>query len=195
MRSNMASPLGIPLPPSEWKRQNPPKGPNFDWEMYRYVPSLAGAIVCLVVFLVMAFLHLYQYLRSRNRIIIFVVIGALCMSSLLLLVCQLITHVHRLELYLTECNRRGRWLRRAYRIALRQRCLAPVHHPRCTDTRRSSMVCCNHIHDAWPYDQTCWWRRCESDPSEVVHKDLRHRGRHDLDHSGPRYVVSAYKVD
>ncbi|CAN9464663.1 unnamed protein product [Alternaria alternata] len=74
----MASPLGIPLPPSEWKRQNPPKGPNFDWEMYRYVPSLAGAIVCLVVFLVMAFLHLYQYLRSMNRIIIFVVIGALC---------------------------------------------------------------------------------------------------------------------
>ncbi|KAG9191133.1 hypothetical protein G6011_09221 [Alternaria panax] len=74
----MASLLSISQPTLEWKRQNPPKGPDFDWEMYRYVPSLAGSIACLVVFLIMALLHLYQYLRSRNRVVIFVVIGALC---------------------------------------------------------------------------------------------------------------------
>ncbi|KAI4683766.1 uncharacterized protein J4E84_006604 [Alternaria hordeiaustralica] len=74
----MASSLSIAHATLDWKRQNPPKGPDFDWEMYRYVPSMAGAIVCLVVFLVMALLHLYQFLKSRNRIIVFVVIGALC---------------------------------------------------------------------------------------------------------------------
>jgi len=74
----MASSLSIAHATLDWKRQNPPKGPDFDWEMYRYVPSMAGAIVCLVIFLLMALLHLYQFLKSRNRIIVFVVIGALC---------------------------------------------------------------------------------------------------------------------
>ncbi|KAI4652071.1 hypothetical protein J4E93_002268 [Alternaria ventricosa] len=74
----MASSLSFAHATLDWKRQNPPKGPDFDWEMYRYVPSMAGAIVCLVVFFVMALLHSYQFLKSRNRIIVFVVIGALC---------------------------------------------------------------------------------------------------------------------
>jgi formate hydrogenlyase subunit 4 len=62
----------------DWKRQNPPKSPGFDWEMYRYVPSLAGAIICIIVFFAMAVLHLNKFLRSKNRIIVFLVIGALC---------------------------------------------------------------------------------------------------------------------
>ncbi|KAF1944759.1 RTA1-domain-containing protein [Clathrospora elynae] len=56
---------------------NPPSSPEFDWKMYRYVPSLAGAIVCITIFLIMALLHLYQYFQLKNRIIIFVVIGAM----------------------------------------------------------------------------------------------------------------------
>jgi hypothetical protein len=63
---------------SNWKRQNPPKAPGFDWEMYRYVPSLVGAIMCLIVFLIMAGLHLWQFVKTRNRIVLFVVVGALC---------------------------------------------------------------------------------------------------------------------
>ena len=63
---------------------NPPSSPDSDsdWKMYRYVPSLAAAIVSLIIFLIMALLHLYQFLRLKNRIIIFVVIGALCMLSI-----------------------------------------------------------------------------------------------------------------
>jgi len=49
--------------------------------MYRYTPSLAGAIVSLLIFLLMALVHLTQFLTSRNRIIIFIVIGAFCTSS------------------------------------------------------------------------------------------------------------------
>jgi hypothetical protein len=66
---------------SNWKRQNPPKAPGFDWEMYRYVPSMAGAIVCLIVFLIMAGLHLWQFVKTKNRIVLFVVVGALCTST------------------------------------------------------------------------------------------------------------------
>ncbi|KAL6704273.1 hypothetical protein ACN47E_008337 [Coniothyrium glycines] len=57
---------------------NPPSAPGFDWKMYRYTPSLVGAIFALLVFLIMALLHLYQLLKLKNRIVIFVVIGALC---------------------------------------------------------------------------------------------------------------------
>ncbi|KAF2681538.1 RTA1-domain-containing protein [Lentithecium fluviatile CBS 122367] len=57
---------------------NPPKSKAFDWEMYRYVPSLVGAIIALIIFLIMAMLHTWQWLRSRNHIIIYVVVGALC---------------------------------------------------------------------------------------------------------------------
>ncbi|KAF2851581.1 RTA1-domain-containing protein [Plenodomus tracheiphilus IPT5] len=57
---------------------NPPSTPEFDWKMYRYTPSLAAAVSSLVFFLLLALLHLYQFLQRRNRIIIFVVIGTLC---------------------------------------------------------------------------------------------------------------------
>jgi hypothetical protein len=60
---------------------NPPSTPEFDWKMYRYVPTLVGAIIALIVFLIMAFLHLWQFLKLRKVIIIYVIIGALCMST------------------------------------------------------------------------------------------------------------------
>ncbi|KAF2027425.1 RTA1-domain-containing protein [Setomelanomma holmii] len=57
---------------------NPPSSPEFDWKMYRYVPTLVGAIIALIIFLIMALLHLWQYLKLRKSIIIYVVLGALC---------------------------------------------------------------------------------------------------------------------
>jgi len=57
---------------------NPPSSPEFDWKMYRYVPSLAGAIICLIIFLIMAFLHVWQFLKLRKAIVLYVVIGAFC---------------------------------------------------------------------------------------------------------------------
>ncbi|RMZ71212.1 rta1 domain-containing [Pyrenophora seminiperda CCB06] len=64
-------------PSFDWKRQNPPKSHGFDWEMYRYTPTLIGATISLVIFIALALLHTYQFLKLRNRIIIFIIIGAL----------------------------------------------------------------------------------------------------------------------
>jgi hypothetical protein len=155
--SDMASLPSMSHATLDWKRQNPPKSPDFDWEMYRYVPSLAGAIACLVMFLVMALLHLYQFLKSRNRIVIFVVIGALCMFSCLLLILHFSMVAYHPTPILTDDNRRSRRIRRTHCFTSRQPSLAPVHHSRCIDARRSSMVCRNHLHDAWPHHKTCWW--------------------------------------
>jgi hypothetical protein len=59
---------------------NPPSSPSFDWKMYRYIPSLAGAIAALIIFLILTLLHLWQYLRSRKLIAFLVISGALCTS-------------------------------------------------------------------------------------------------------------------
>lgn len=58
---------------------NPPSSAKFDWKMFRYVPSLAGAIITLVLFFIMTLLHLWQYLRLRQHVVLFVLIGAVCM--------------------------------------------------------------------------------------------------------------------
>lgn len=61
---------------------NPPSSPEFDWKMYRYVPSLAGAIIALIVFLIMAALHTWQFLKLRKVIILYVIAGAMCTCSI-----------------------------------------------------------------------------------------------------------------
>jgi hypothetical protein len=45
--------------------------------MFRYVPSLAGAIVALVIFSIMTMLHAWQFLKSRQVIMIYVIVGAI----------------------------------------------------------------------------------------------------------------------
>ncbi|KAF1957806.1 RTA1-domain-containing protein [Byssothecium circinans] len=57
---------------------NPPKHPTFDWEMFRYIPSLVGAVLTLVAFTILMLLQFWQWLRVRNHIIIYVIIGTLC---------------------------------------------------------------------------------------------------------------------
>lgn len=57
---------------------NPPSGGGFDWKMYRYVPSLAAAIIALTVFSIMATLHFWQWLKLRNHIILYIVVGTAC---------------------------------------------------------------------------------------------------------------------
>jgi hypothetical protein len=59
---------------------NPPSSPGFDWKMYRYIPTLVGAIIALTIFLIMALLHLWQLIRLRQVLIVYVIIGALSMS-------------------------------------------------------------------------------------------------------------------
>jgi hypothetical protein len=51
---------------------------TFDFEQFRYVPSLAGAIVGIVIFSLLAALHLWQLLSKKRKVMIWVVIGACC---------------------------------------------------------------------------------------------------------------------
>ncbi|KAK3208878.1 hypothetical protein GRF29_69g24093 [Pseudopithomyces chartarum] len=56
---------------------NPPKNSTFDWEMYRYVPSLPGATLGIVVFFVPTLVLSWQWFRARNSVLVFVIIGTL----------------------------------------------------------------------------------------------------------------------
>ncbi|KAF2111526.1 RTA1 like protein-domain-containing protein [Lophiotrema nucula] len=51
---------------------------TFDWKMYRYVPSLIGPIISIVIFSILAGLHLWQLLRTKKKIIVWIVIGTIC---------------------------------------------------------------------------------------------------------------------
>jgi hypothetical protein len=66
---------------SIFKMANPPSSPKFDWKMFRYTPTLVGAIVSLVIFLIMALLHLWQLFKLRQIVIIYIIIGAFCEAS------------------------------------------------------------------------------------------------------------------
>lgn len=57
---------------------NPPKHPSFDWEMYRYIPSLAGAIVSTMVFFFLTLILLWRWFQQRNHLLVFVIVGTLC---------------------------------------------------------------------------------------------------------------------
>ncbi|KAF2264806.1 RTA1-domain-containing protein [Lojkania enalia] len=50
----------------------------FDWEMYRYIPSLTGPIVSIIIFSILAALHLWQLLNTKKKIIVWIVVGAIC---------------------------------------------------------------------------------------------------------------------
>ncbi|KAF2011303.1 RTA1-domain-containing protein [Aaosphaeria arxii CBS 175.79] len=51
---------------------------TFDFEMYRYTPSLTGAIVGIIVFSILAGLQFWQWLRCRKTIVIWLFVGAIC---------------------------------------------------------------------------------------------------------------------
>lgn len=45
--------------------------------MFRYVPSLVGAVMALIIFSIMTMLHVWQFLKSRQVIMIYVIMGAI----------------------------------------------------------------------------------------------------------------------
>lgn len=60
---------------------NPPSTPEFDWKMYRYIPSLPAAILFLILFFILTILHVYAYIRYRKNSTIYVILGGLCKAS------------------------------------------------------------------------------------------------------------------
>ncbi|KAJ8112771.1 hypothetical protein OPT61_g4938 [Boeremia exigua] len=57
---------------------NPPSSPEFDWKMYRYIPSLPAAILFLVLFTILTILHMHSYTQHRKTSIIYIILGGLC---------------------------------------------------------------------------------------------------------------------
>lgn len=51
-----------------------------DFQLYRYVPSLAAAIVFIVLFVVITAYHLYQVVRLRSWYFLVFVTGGICES-------------------------------------------------------------------------------------------------------------------
>lgn len=53
---------------------------TFDWEKYRYTPSLTAAILFAVLFGLLAGVHMYQIFRMKKPFMVWIVIGALRLS-------------------------------------------------------------------------------------------------------------------
>lgn len=51
-----------------------------EFKLYRYDPSMAAAIIFIILFLLATALHLYQMFRTRTWIFIPFVIGGVCMN-------------------------------------------------------------------------------------------------------------------
>ena len=52
---------------------------TIDFKLYRYDPSMAAAVVFIILFLIATGLHLYQMLRTRTWILIPFILGGVCM--------------------------------------------------------------------------------------------------------------------
>jgi uncharacterized protein YqhQ len=50
--------------------------------LYRYDPSMAAAVIFIILFLLVSVLHLYQMVRTRTWILTPFVIGGFCISLL-----------------------------------------------------------------------------------------------------------------
>ena len=55
---------------------------TIDFKLYRYDPSMAAAVVFIILFLIATGLHLYQMLRTRTWILVPFVLGGICMFPL-----------------------------------------------------------------------------------------------------------------
>lgn len=57
-------------------------GGTIDFKLYRYNPSMAAAVIFIILFLLVSGLHLYQMVRTRTWILVPFVIGGFCKLSL-----------------------------------------------------------------------------------------------------------------
>ena len=53
-------------------------GETIDFELYRYTPSLAAAIIFIILFVVISVYHLYQVIRMRSWYFLVFVAGGIC---------------------------------------------------------------------------------------------------------------------
>lgn len=77
-------------------------GETVDFKLYRYDPSMAAAIVFIVLFLIVTALHFYQMMRTRTWIFVPFVLGGVCMYSL--------TPIFDAKSQLTNYRSRSHWI-------------------------------------------------------------------------------------
>lgn len=56
-------------------------GTGIDFQLYRYTPSLAAAILFLVLFVLITAYHIYQVIRMRSWYMLVFVTGGVCKST------------------------------------------------------------------------------------------------------------------
>jgi len=56
-------------------------GETLDFKLYRYDPSMAAAVIFIILFLLATAVHFYQMLRTRTWIFIPFVLGGACKLS------------------------------------------------------------------------------------------------------------------
>ena len=61
-------------------------GDTFNFKLYRYVPSLAAAVVATVVFGSLSVAHIFRIVRNKTWFCVPFVVGGLCMLSSSLLI-------------------------------------------------------------------------------------------------------------
>lgn len=60
---------------------------TIDFRLYRYDPSMAAAVIFVILFLIVTVLHFYQMMRTRTWILIPFVLGGICMLPHSLHIC------------------------------------------------------------------------------------------------------------
>lgn len=55
-------------------------GGKVDFQLYRYIPSVAAAVIFIVLFVLTTLYHIYQLTKSRSWYFIAFVLGGICKS-------------------------------------------------------------------------------------------------------------------
>lgn len=64
------------------RREADGSAPDMEFELYRYTPSLAAAIVSVVLFTILTGLHVWRMVRARAFYFVAFTIGGACKSIL-----------------------------------------------------------------------------------------------------------------
>jgi hypothetical protein len=53
-------------------------GQHIDFKLYRYTPSVAAAVIFIILFIITTIFHLWQLIKSRSWYFIAFVLGGIC---------------------------------------------------------------------------------------------------------------------
>lgn len=139
-------------------------GRKSDFVLYRYDPSLAAAVIFLVLFKLSTILHAVQAVRTRSWYLTPFIIGGICE----LYPTPLLRHA------LTYHSRSAglRWPHMVFQRPVHHR---PIHHANTTSSPRSCPLCRIHLHDPRAHYPPYRWRKAFHRATHLAHQDIRWR--------------------